>query len=409
MTAKDDAFSRREFVRLAGALGLGTSVAATGCATVAAGEGGGRVGPHPTVPRRTFGRTGAEVSILALGGFFDVGANLPLLTAALASGVTYWETTLRFGGKGYGRYFRQHPGTREQVFLMAKAAGSSSEQMESDLTRVLDEAGVDWIDFFVIQGLDDPDRLNAEVQRWVAGQKARGRIRHFGFSTHANMSRCLRAAAGLDWIDGVMTSYNYRLMQDPVMEQTIAACHDRGIALTAIKAQALPTNPQATLGLETAAAKAALEPFGSAGSTPFQVKLKAVWSDPRIASICSMMTETRTLRENVAAAADGRPIGRPDREALRWYAWRTTESYCMGCSDICEPTLGQMVPIAAVMRALMYARGYGHPEAARAQWSSLSPETRAAVRTGDYTLAEARCPQGMAVGQLMRTADRLLR
>ena len=128
--------------------------------------------------------------MLALGGFFDpVEANLPLLTAALAAGVTYWETTLRFGGKGYGRYFRQHPGTRGRVYLMAKAAGSSSEQMERDLTRVLDEAGVDWIDFFVIQGLDDPGP--AERPKSSAGSRNRRPRAASAISVSAHTPTCL--------------------------------------------------------------------------------------------------------------------------------------------------------------------------------------------------------------------------
>ena len=421
MSRKEGALSRREFVRIAGTLGVGTSIGATGCGSIAAGARPTQAAARPAtetivpppgaplVPRRAFGRAGTEVSVLALGGFLDVDSNFALLTSALASGVTYWETTLRYGGKGYGQYFQQHPGTRERVFLLGKAAGASTEQLDRYLSRVLAEAGVDRVDFFVIQGLDDPARLNREVQRWVAQEKARGRLRYFGFSTHSNMSRCLRAAAGMDWIDGVMTSYNYRLMQDAAMQEAVAACHERGVALTAIKAQALPTNPQATLGEETPAAKSALEAFGTgASTTPFQIKLKAVWSDPRIASICSMMTEERTLAENVAAAADGRAITRLHREALESYGRLTARHYCTGCSDICEPAVGRAVPIAALMRSLMYARGYGDPAMARSEWSALSPEAKQAVLTCDYSNAEARCPQGMAIGELMRATPDVL-
>jgi uncharacterized protein len=401
-----DAFSRRGFVKLAGALGVGT-VGASGCAT-------GAVAERPTplvgrlVPERPFGRTGARVSMLALGGYFDVAANFPLLTSALAAGVTYWETTLRFGGTGYGEYFRQHPGTRERVFLMAKAAGAAPEQLDRDLSRVLSETGVDRIDFFLIQGLDDPARLDDAVQRWVAGEKARGRIRYFGFSTHANMARCLEAGAGLPWIDGAMTSYNYRLMQDAVLQEAITACHERGIALTAIKSQALPTNPQATLGDETEAAQQSLQSLAAAGLNPFQLKLKAVWSDPRIASICSMMTEPRTLRENVLAASDGREITAAAQQALDAHGRATARGYCLGCSDICEPTLGRTVPIAALMRGLMYARGYGDRTLARAEWSALTPAAQQMVQTSDYASAEARCPQGLAIGDMMRATRDLL-
>src|SRR5262245_7664455 len=57
------------------------------------------------VPTRPFGRTGVEISMLTLGGYFDAIENASLLDRAFALGVRSWETTLQWGGKGYGAYF----------------------------------------------------------------------------------------------------------------------------------------------------------------------------------------------------------------------------------------------------------------------------------------------------------------
>jgi len=54
--------------------------------------------------------------------------------------------------------------------------------------------------------------ITDEVKVWAEKAKAEGKIRFFGFSAHKNMENSLLAAAKLGWIDGIMMSYNYRLM-----------------------------------------------------------------------------------------------------------------------------------------------------------------------------------------------------
>ncbi len=438
-------YRRRDFVKLTGALGLGAVLAPSGCAhtpgdtTVAnpntspnqspkpsnaqaqsgdgdamdhAAEPGTEPGKHrPRVPRRPFGRTGQEVSILALGGYFDPAGNAALIERAADLGITFWETTLRYGGKGYGDYFRRHPAMRSEIFVLGKTRGGSHADMDRDLATVLADTGSEYIDFFTIHGLKDPALLSTEVMRWVERAKASGRIRYFGFSTHNNMVACLRTAAGLDWIDGVLTSYNYRLMQDPAMEDAISACADRGIAVTAIKSQGLPTNPKADLGQDSSTAQAALAQFHAAGLSPYQAKLKAVWSNPHIASICSMMLDDSTLLANASAASTPGALGGAAGAALRSLrhsAQASDGSYCTGCAEICEAQVGNVVPIAGVMRYLMYARSYGDIERARREFAALPAAVRAAIPGQDYTGAEKRCPQRMPIAQLMHEAVREL-
>ena len=52
------------------------------------------------------------------------------------------------------------------------------------------------------------------------------------------MAPCLEAAAKLDWIDVIMTTYNFREMQNPAMQSAIDACYKADIGLVAMKTQA---------------------------------------------------------------------------------------------------------------------------------------------------------------------------
>ena len=60
------------------------------------------------------------------------------------------------------------------------------------------------------------------------------------------------------------------------------------------------------------------------------------------------------------------------------------------------------------MRCLMYNRSYGNKEQAQAVFRSLPIETRKRLAALDYTAAESRCPQKLAIGRLMQQAVREL-
>jgi len=60
--------------------------------------------------------------------------------------------------------------------------------------------------------------------------------------------------------------------------------------------------------------------------------------------------------------------------------------------------------VAEVMRYLMYYNGYGDKEMAREQFALLPDEARSMLCKVDYSAAEARCPQRIAIGKFMAEA-----
>jgi len=210
-------------------------------------------------------------------------------------------------------------------------------------------------------------------------------------------------AARLGWIDGIMMTYNFRLMHTDRMARAVDACRQAGIGLTAMKTQG---GGQVVTSSEVERRLAGR--FVEKGFSREQAKLKAVWENPHIASICSQMPNLKILKANAAAAADRSPMSRDDWQHLEHYAHRTARGYCAGCTDICEAAVDQAVPIGDVMRYMMYARSYGDCERARVLFGGLPDATRAKIAAADYAEAEKRCPRGMAIGRLMRTASREL-
>ena len=114
------------------------------------------------------------------------------------------------------------------------------------------------------------------------------------------------------------------------------------------------------------------------------------------------------LASNYLAAIDKTQLSSAERHLMKEYASSTCSSYCAGCSDICEAVVDGGLPIADVLRFLMYHNDYGMVDHARTLFAELSEETRQRLTSADYTLAEARCPQKIAISEMMRAATRLL-
>jgi predicted aldo/keto reductase-like oxidoreductase len=394
MKTNQTPISRRRFLQTSAAFSAGAMLLpAAGWATT----------PASSIPRRKFGRTGVEVPILGLGCMFDISENLFILRQALDNGVTYWDTAAGYGNGrselGIGTFLEGNSAARKDIFLVTKA---SRARNTGDMTRLLAQSlerlKTDYIDLYFLHDVDDIGRVDQpEIKAWAEAAKRSGKIRNFGFSTHSNMEECLNGAAKLGWIDGVMLTYNYRVMDSPEMKAAIEACATAGVGLTAMKTQA------ERQGFDTPAQAALIDALGGKGFTPAQAKLRAVMDNPHIAVACVQMRSVKVFRENVAAALYQASLPVAQLGALQRHANATYNSYCAGCRRICDAALGGAAPVRDVLRYLMYHEHYTDFDA-RELFAELTPEIRAKLPHLDYSAAERACPRKLPIGDLMREA-----
>jgi aryl-alcohol dehydrogenase-like predicted oxidoreductase len=403
---EDTGFTRRDFVKTVGLAGLAVGTGTVGA--IAAPEQPAAPAAAATMPKRKLGKTGVDVSILNLGGMFDTINNQLLLKQAMKWGVTYWDTAESYGNglseEGFGRFFGRNPEMRKEIFLVTKLVpkgGNLTERLDKSLKRLQ----TDHVDLFFIHSITDIGDMKPAYKDWAAEMKKAGKMKFFGFSTHTNMADCLLGAAKLDWIDGVMFTYNYQVMNDPKMKEALNACTKTGVGLVAMKTQgggpgAKKTTSEAKLKM--------VDQFLKRGFTDKQAKLKAVWETPQIASLCSQMPNLTILSANVAAARDQVKLAQEEIDSLRRYALETQADYCAGCGSICQAAVGGVVPVNEVMRSLMYHRYYGEPELAREAFAGLPEAARQRLTEVDYSQAELACPRGLAIAALMRQAQEIL-
>ncbi len=401
MREKQNNFNRRNFLKAAGAAGMGSVLASTDRANA---EEKPQKPKYQQVPKRKLGKLKVEIPSLSFGTFQVDVENQILLRKTLQYGVNFWDTAYSYGGGnselGIGKFLTKNKNARKNLFLVTKASGAKTpEEIEKRLRTSLKRMNTDYIDlYYGLHQCSNPAWLTDEVSKWAENAKKRGLIKFFGFSTHQNMAKCLTVASKLPWIDAIMTSYNFYLMQDAQMQAAIDACHKAGIGLIAMK----------TLGMgqkiKTDADKKLVEHFLQRGFTKEQAKIKLVLEDKRFTSACVGMKNVSVLNSNVAAVLDKTKLTQADREVFKEYAAATCDGYCPGCADICNAVLPETPYVSDIMRYLMYHNSYGEQAEARRLFARIPACVRSKLLCTDYSAAEAHCPQHMPIAKLIAEA-----
>jgi predicted aldo/keto reductase-like oxidoreductase len=397
--------NRRDFLKKSATLGLGAAMGGTALRETRQASAQIAI-PKEPMPRRPFGRSGIKVSTLSMGGMYDILNNRLMLAKALDWGIDYWDTAEGYGGgrseEGFGRWFARNPHTRKQIFLVTKLSPRRGTDFTPRLDACLKRLHTDYVDLLFVHGISGIDEMTTDLESWSKAMKKAGKLRLFGFSTHSNMEDCLEGAARLTWIDGIMFTYNYRLMHEPRMIAAVKACHRAGIGLTAMKTQgggSVKSDSESEMKMAGR--------FIQRGFTDHQAKLMAVWEDKRIASICSQMPNLTIMAANAVAAVNQTRLSRSDRALLAQYAKETCKDYCAGCGRICSEVLGKKVPINDVMRCLMYAHSYQDLMLARSTFETLPAKTKTLLSQLDFKAAERSCPRNLPIGRLMKKATDL--
>jgi len=391
--------NRRRFLKTAAA--AGPVLAATGSVFSA---------DPKALPMITLGKTGQKVSRLGMGSSWSVQPSF--VQALLGAGVTYIDTA-----EGYERGKSEQTigdvlartGKRKDVFLVTKchaprqaeSDGQALSYFEGRVEGSLQRLQTDYIDSYFMHGMtgaEIPHLSNPSVKKAFESLKKAGKIRYAGLSCHdARLVEIVEAAAKCGWIDHIMIQYNYRTMDTDALKRAVDLASKANIGLIAMKTQG---GAKEFKGEGTDSPKFA--EFQEKGFKKEQAAIKAVLSDERFHGVVSEMTNRDMLRENMAAVRD--PLSSKEARLLEEHRERTSNMYCHGCGHLCE-TAAHGVPVATVLRYLRYYEAYGKRQEARALYQALPPEARNLAES-NLAAAEAACPHGLPVAQLVQIANR---
>jgi predicted aldo/keto reductase-like oxidoreductase len=294
---KHDKVSRREFLERTG---LAASAAAIASSRPALAAG--------AIPHRTLGRTGASVSILAMGCgsrflMYPAEQASGVLERALALGINYFDTAIDYGnGESETRVGRVMATRRKDVFLATKVPGrartrdAALREVEASLKRLQ----TDHVDLLHMHSLGKEDDL-AKIEAPDGALKALYELRDqkvaraIGMTSHTD-GTVMRAAIEHNDLDCVQMAMNpARALR--------------------FEEQALPAAKKKNLGVILMKVTAQEKLLGPGGAEPAAL-LRYAWSLPVSTVVCGM-PKLAFLEANVASARAFTPMSPADMDGLR--------------------------------------------------------------------------------------------
>jgi predicted aldo/keto reductase-like oxidoreductase len=198
------------------------------------------------IPRRTFGNTGVELTVIGLAG-----GRFPLITPdeavaltrrALALGINYFDTAHAYwDGRSEEVYGRVLPEVRKKVFLTTKAADRSRKGAEAQLHQSLTRLRTDYVDLWQVHGIQDKDDVarvfapGGAIEAFEAAKKA-GKCRFIGFTGHHDPDAHLAMLRSYDKWDSVLMPLH---VADPLYlsfeKNVLPVAVGRGIGIQGMK------------------------------------------------------------------------------------------------------------------------------------------------------------------------------
>ena len=201
-----------------------------------------------SVPKREFGSTGEEVSVLGLGGFHllevsDADATA-LINRYLDEGGNYIETAAEYGAgeseRKIGLVMRER---REECFLVTKCHLRDRKGAAKTIEESLRRLQTDHVDCLLLHHVLRHGELEQIYSKGGAIQafleaKESGKARYLGITGHGQPDVLIKALEGKPRLDALMTGFNfYDRFNFPAKEQRlIPLAKDKGVALIGMKA-----------------------------------------------------------------------------------------------------------------------------------------------------------------------------
>jgi predicted aldo/keto reductase-like oxidoreductase len=282
-----------------------------------------------------------------------------------------------------GAFFK---GIDRSTFTIATKgkAHPDSENFEQEYEELLNTSlrrlQMDYVDIFYAHAIDNIESVNhPKLLSMLQKFKEEGKIRHIGFSTHANKPEQIDEAVKSGVYEVILVSYNFKLDILPELDAAIQRGVDAGIGFVAMKTM--------VGGVEDVEGNKKVD--GAAC-------LRWAWQNPNITTAIPGFTSFDLL-DNCLEAAHSPELKESD---IRYLAGLQNNEllYCQNCGKCVSDCTKHLAVIPTIMRAYMYNYGYKQP--------ALSKETLADLQlTGNEcsgcVACSVNCPSGFKVADKM--------
>ena len=304
--------------------------------------------------KRTFGRTGVELSILGFGcmrlpmtdpnDLVSINRDLAvaMIRKGIDGGINYVDTAWPYHGNS-----RVEPGESEPLVAEALADGyrrrvhlatklptwfmENQKQMNEILYRQLKRLGTDNIDFYLAHNLNNqvwPALKDKGLLKFMDEALKDGRIKHAGFSFHDDYDLFEGIVEAYDW-SFCQIQYNYLDVEYQAGRRGLKLAAGKGLGVVVMEPlrggfliNHLPDEMKRML--------AEIRPEWSLADWA----LRWLWNQPEAGPVLSGMSTMEQVEENLKIAESVGSFGQQEIEALekvRGYFRERLKANCTGC------------------------------------------------------------------------------
>jgi len=174
------------------------------------------------LPMRRLGKTGKSITMLGVGGS-HVGRNdeytaQAIIETAIENGVRFFDNAESYQNgraeKYYGKFLS--PKYRDVSFIMSKTTARDAKLAQKHLEQSLRNMNTDYLDLFQIHSVSSEYDVDARIKNGVLDYfleaKAKGKVKHIGFTGHTSYKAHLRMLERTDQLETCQMPMN---MFDP--------------------------------------------------------------------------------------------------------------------------------------------------------------------------------------------------
>ncbi|MBE5889847.1 MAG: oxidoreductase [Lachnospiraceae bacterium] len=237
-----------------------------------------------------------------------------IIDYGMSHGINYYDTAYvyhegeseRFVGKALSKY------DRDSYYIATKFSSGASRDYKKMFEEQLEKLGTDHVDFYLLHAVMNSNvdfYLTSGCIEYFLEQKEKGRIKYFGFSSHADPDQLERIANHHQW-DFAQIQVNYFDWKYSTTQEEYKILKDRNIPIVVM--EPVRGGKLATLSPEAAAILKEAHPDWSIASWA----LRFVRSLDQVQVILSGMSNMEQIEDNVATFDDETPLSEADQEVL---------------------------------------------------------------------------------------------
>ena len=347
-------------------------------------------------------------------GKIDLEQVCRMADAYLNAGLTYFDTAYVYHGGNSEKIVREALAKRHarDRYTVATKLPAWCMKEEADRDRIfgeqLERTGLTYFDFYLLHSIEDGgngetyDRLNC--WEWALEKKAKGQIRHFGFSFHGSPEYLEKLLDDHPEVEFVQIQLNYADWENPVVQsgRLYEILRRRNVPI--IVMEPVKGGTLAKLTPELEARFKAIRPDASIASWA----LRFVASLPGVMTVLSGMSNSEQVADNLKTFCHFEPLTDAEKAAVEDVRRSIMSAEQIGCTACryCTDGCPMNIAIPDVFRAVNTMKLYGDEFRPKAFYSGLVNQGHG--RASDCVACgqcEGVCPQHLPIIELLKDAS----